>query len=32
MDKLIVGNKSDQNEKRKVSFDEVYEMAKSYKL
>lgn len=32
MDKLIVGNKSDQVDKRKVTFDEGYEMAKAFKL
>jgi DNA-binding MarR family transcriptional regulator len=29
---LIVGNKSDQIEKRKVSFEEGYEFAKTHKL
>jgi GTPase SAR1 family protein len=32
VDKLVVGNKSDQADKRKISFDEGYELAKAYKL
>lgn len=32
MDRLIVGNKSDQSDKRKVSFEEAYELAKVFKL
>ncbi len=32
MDRLIVGNKCDQSDKRKVSFDEAYELTKTFKL
>ena len=32
VDKLIVGNKSDQLDKRKVSFEEGYELSKAFKL
>ena len=32
VEKLIVGNKSDEMEKRKVTFDEGYEFAKAHKL
>jgi GTPase SAR1 family protein len=32
VDRLIVGNKSDQIEKRRVSFEEGYDLAKQHKL
>lgn len=32
MDKLVVGNKSDEVEKRSVSYDEGYEFAKDHNL
>lgn len=32
VDKLVVGNKSDQADKRKVSFEEGYEFARQFKL
>ena len=32
MDRLIVGNKCDQSDKRKVTFDEAYELTKTFKL
>lgn len=32
VDRLIVGNKSDQMDKRRVSFEEGYDLAKQHKL